>query len=69
MGFGGVTALGCTIGQGLTGMSTLAIGSIITLAWIIVGCVVAMRYQMWRIERSDVRARRDVSRVLPISTS
>ena len=29
MGFGGVTALGCTIGQGLTGMSTLALGSII----------------------------------------
>ena len=28
MGFGGVTALGCTIGQGLTGISTLAIGSL-----------------------------------------
>jgi uncharacterized membrane protein YedE/YeeE len=28
MGFGGVTALGCTIGQGLTGLSTLAIGSL-----------------------------------------
>jgi uncharacterized membrane protein YedE/YeeE len=69
MGFGGVTALGCTIGQGLTGMSTLAIGSIITLAWIIVGCVVAMKYQMWRIERGDVRARRGVSRGLPVSTS
>ena len=35
MGFGGVTALGCTIGQGLTGISTLAVGSIITLASII----------------------------------
>ena len=29
MGFGGVTALGCTIGQGLTGISTLALGSIL----------------------------------------
>ena len=29
MGFGGVTALGCTIGQGLTGISTLAVGSIL----------------------------------------
>ena len=29
MGFGGVTALGCTIGQGLSGVSTLAIGSFI----------------------------------------
>ena len=27
MGFGGVTALGCTIGQGLSGLSTLALGS------------------------------------------
>ncbi|HVE50212.1 MAG TPA: YeeE/YedE family protein [Casimicrobiaceae bacterium] len=52
MGFGGVTALGCTIGQGLTGMSTLAVGSIITFASIIAGCLAAVRYQMWRIERT-----------------
>ena len=51
MGFGGVTALGCTIGQGLTGISTLALGSILTLAAIIVGSVAAVKYQMWRIER------------------
>ncbi|TMH59849.1 MAG: YeeE/YedE family protein, partial [Betaproteobacteria bacterium] len=38
MGFGGVTALGCTIGQGLTGISTLAIGSFMALAAIIAGC-------------------------------
>ena len=31
MGFGGVTAMGCTIGQGLTGLSTLAIGSFIAV--------------------------------------
>jgi len=53
MGFGGVTALGCTIGQGLSGVSTLAVGSFIALASIIVGCVLAVRYQMWRIERGD----------------
>jgi len=51
MGFGGVTALGCTIGQGLTGVSTLAIGSFITFGAIIAGCVAAVRYQTWRIER------------------
>ncbi len=51
MGFGGVTALGCTIGQGLTGISTLALGSFLTLAAIIVGSVAAVKYQMWRIER------------------
>ena len=51
MGFGGVTALGCTIGQGITGVSTLAIGSFLALAAIILGCVMALRYQAWRMER------------------
>ena len=51
MGFGGVTALGCTIGQGLTGVSTLALGSFLALGGIIAGCVAAIRYQMWRLER------------------
>ena len=53
MGFGGVTALGCTIGQGLTGISTLAIGSVLTFAAIVAGCVAALNYQMWRIERRE----------------
>ncbi|HEV8502022.1 MAG TPA: YeeE/YedE family protein [Casimicrobiaceae bacterium] len=53
MGFGGVTALGCTIGQGLTGVSTLALGSFITLFAIIGGCILAVRYQMWRIDRLE----------------
>jgi uncharacterized membrane protein YedE/YeeE len=51
MGFGGVAALGCTIGQGLTGISTLAFGSILAFASIIAGCVAAVRYQMWRLDR------------------
>jgi uncharacterized membrane protein YedE/YeeE len=51
MGFGGVSALGCTIGQGLSGLSTLALGSLITVAAIVVGAVAALRYQTWRIER------------------
>jgi uncharacterized protein len=53
MGFGGVTALGCTIGQGLTGVSTLAIGSTLAVASIIAGAVAALKYQQWRIERSE----------------
>ncbi|MFO1413770.1 MAG: YeeE/YedE family protein [Burkholderiales bacterium] len=52
MGFGGVTALGCTIGQGLTGISTLAVGSFLAFGAIIAGCVAAVRYQMWRLERT-----------------
>ena len=51
MGFGGVAALGCTIGQGLTGISTLAFGSILAFASIIAGCVAAVRYQVWRLDR------------------
>ena len=39
MGIGGVAALGCTVGQGLSGVSTLAIGSFIALASIIAGAV------------------------------
>lgn len=51
MGFGGVTALGCTIGQGLTGISTLALGSFLALGGIMAGCVAAVRYQAWRLDR------------------
>ena len=52
MGFGGVTALGCTVGQGLTGISTLAMGSLIALAAIIAGSVATLRYTNRREERS-----------------
>lgn len=45
MGFGGVTALGCTIGQGVTGVSTLAVSSFIVLAAIIFGAAVTMKIQ------------------------
>jgi uncharacterized membrane protein YedE/YeeE len=44
MGFGGVTALGCTVGQGLSGISTLAIGSLLALPGFIFGAYLALRY-------------------------
>ena len=53
MGFGGVTALGCTIGQGISGLSTLAANSILAVAGIVVGAVLAVRYQMWRMDRQE----------------
>ncbi|MBI3371637.1 MAG: YeeE/YedE family protein [Betaproteobacteria bacterium] len=56
MGFGGVTALGCTIGQGITGLSTLAVGSVITFAAIIAGSAATMKYQYWQIEREERKA-------------
>ena len=49
MGVGGVTALGCTIGQGLSGVSTLSVGSFIALAGILAGATLALRWQMWRL--------------------
>jgi len=45
MGFGGVLSFGCTVGQGITGMSTLAIGSILTLISIIFGSALTMKVQ------------------------
>jgi uncharacterized membrane protein YedE/YeeE len=51
MGFGGVTALGCTIGQGVSGLSTLAIGSFIAMAGIVAGSVAMLKYTLWREER------------------
>ncbi len=52
MGVGGVTALGCTIGQGLTGLSTLSLGSVIAVAGIVAGAVLALRWQIWRLDRA-----------------
>jgi len=52
MGFGGVTALGCTIGQGISGISTLAIGSFIASAGIVVGSVAMLRVLLWQDERA-----------------
>ena len=49
MGCGGVMAWGCTVGQGITGISTLSIGSFLALAGMLVGGVAALKYQMWRI--------------------
>ena len=51
MGFGGVTAMGCTVGQGLSGVSLLAVGSFIAWGAIIAGAVLGLRYQTWRMER------------------
>jgi uncharacterized membrane protein YedE/YeeE len=51
MGFGGITALGCTIGQAITGFSTLALGSIITFVCIVAGSAATMKLQYWRMTR------------------
>lgn len=43
MGIGGVMAFGCSIGQGLTGLSTLALGSFIAVAGILLGTTAGLR--------------------------
>ena len=52
MGVGGVTAMGCTVGQGLSGISTLSATSFVAVAAIIIGAVAAFRYQIWRLDRA-----------------
>ncbi|QQO13028.1 YeeE/YedE family protein [Bradyrhizobium diazoefficiens] len=43
MGIGGVMAFGCSIGQGLTGLSTLALGSFVAVAGILLGTAAGLR--------------------------
>ena len=52
MGVGGVCAMGCTVGQGLSGISTLSATSFVAVAAILAGCVAALKYQIWRLEKS-----------------
>ena len=51
MGFGGVVAMGCTVGQGISGFSTLALGSIITFLAIVAGAAAMLKFQYWRLMR------------------
>lgn len=53
MGFGGVVAMGCTIGQGIVGLSTLALGSLFTLVAIVAGALSALQYQYRRAGQYD----------------
>jgi uncharacterized membrane protein YedE/YeeE len=50
MGFGGVLAMGCTVGQGITGMSTLALGSLMVLVSIIFGSALTMKVEYYRLD-------------------
>lgn len=51
MGVGGVTALGCTVGQGLSGVSTLSLTSLLALAGIVAGGLAGLRFQLWLVMR------------------
>jgi len=49
MGFGGTLAMGCTVGQAITGVSTLAVGSILTFAAIFLGSALTMKVQYYKM--------------------
>jgi len=51
MGVGGVLSMGCTVGQAITGFSTLALGSILTFVAIVAGSAATMKYLYWRAMR------------------
>jgi hypothetical protein len=51
MGFGGVTAVGCTVGQGISGLSTLALGSMLVFLAIVGAAAATMRIQYQRMLR------------------
>ncbi len=53
MGIGGVLALGCTLGQGVTGVSTLALGSFLALGSIIIGSALTMKVQYYKLVYED----------------
>lgn len=50
MGTGGVLAMGCTIGQAIAGVSTLALGSLVTFFAIVFGAALTMKIQFHMID-------------------
>ena len=48
MGVGGVTAMGCTVGQGISGLSTLSLTSAVAIASMLAGAWAGFKYQEWR---------------------
>jgi len=53
MGIGGVLSLGCTIGQAVTGVSTLALGSFVTFAAIVFSSALTMKIQYYKMVYED----------------
>ena len=49
MGFGGVLGMGCTVGQAITGVSTLALGSFLVFISIVFGSAITMKIQYYQM--------------------
>ncbi|HVL57143.1 MAG TPA: YeeE/YedE family protein [Burkholderiaceae bacterium] len=50
MGYGGFVAMGCTIGQGITGLSTVALGSFLAFGGIVAGAAATMKVQYYLMD-------------------
>ncbi len=50
MGFGGVLSVGCTIGQGVTGLSSLAMGSLLATVAIVFGSALTMKVEYYLLD-------------------
>jgi hypothetical protein len=53
MGVGGVLGMGCTVGQGITGVSTLSAGSFLALGSIIFGSAFTMKIRYYQLVYED----------------
>jgi hypothetical protein len=51
MGVGGVIAMGCTFGQGLSSLSTLSLNAFEVIGFIVMGAQIAFRYQSYTLEK------------------
>jgi hypothetical protein len=54
MGVGGITALGCSVGNGVTGVAMLSAGAILATAGIVAGAVLALKAQQAQMDRADM---------------
>ena len=56
MGFGAVTAMGCSIGQGLSGLSLQSAGAVVMVTGMTAGTWLALRWQTGQLERNPAPA-------------
>ena len=52
MGVGGVTAMGCSVGQGISGLSTLSLNAFSAVVFIVIGAWMCLEYQSYRLNKS-----------------
>lgn len=54
MGIGGIVGFGCTIGQGVTGLSTLSVGALLTFIGIVFGSALTMKIQYHQLDEAGL---------------